>query len=316
MDQRAGGSSLYLIICPRCESLSSVEESVCPFCGADRHGAVLTKGAETAVRAVEAARGVTRHFQEPSEVARVRWSVRPRRREPRLPAPATATASTVVIEPQRASNSILATVAMGGVVISACFLIRAYFEQHPSTARAAGLPVAVAGSVGQQNPPKVDVAPQRIVEATHRGPANSSAETPSPLMAVAASSEVHDAPPVVVPERPVAAKHPASRAQHAVKAAPKTVSKTDSKAVSKVASKAKPAAACAHKAGRACTEPPQRRVASAEPKNRQASKSSSPAPVARTKTAPKEFQRVAAIPAPVKPAMTTDGSWKPGKTKN
>ncbi|MFM0523076.1 MULTISPECIES: hypothetical protein [Caballeronia] len=267
------------------------------------------------MRAVEAARGVTRHFQEPSEVARVRWSVRPRRREPRLPAPATA-AGTVVIEPQRASNSILATVAMGGVVISACFLIRAYFEQHPSTARAAGLPVAVAGSVGQQNPPKVDVAPQRIVEATHRGPANSSAETPSPLMAVAASSEVHDTPPVVVPERPVAAKHPASRAQHAVKAATKTVSKADSKAVSKVASKAKPTAACAHKAGRACTEPPQRRVASAEPKNRQAAKSPSPAPVARTKTAPKEFQKVAAIPAPVKPAMTTDGSWKPGKTKN
>ena len=309
MDQRAGCSSLYLVICPRCESLSSVEESVCPFCGADRHGAVLTKGAETSLRAVEAARGVTRHFQAQDEVARVRWTVRPRRREPRLPAPASASASAAaVMEPHRASNSILATVAMGGIVIGACFLIRAYFDQHSSMPRAGTLPVAVVGSVGQAAP-KADVPPQRIVEAPSRASTNPPVETASPLIAVAASSDDHTRE-AVVSERPVAAKPSATRVQHSSKASSKTVSK----AVSKVASK--PVAACAHKTGRACTEQPQRRVASAEPKHRQANKSPNPPPVARAKTGTKEFQKVAAIPSPVKPAMTADGSWKPGKAKN
>ncbi|WP_106856661.1 hypothetical protein [Caballeronia novacaledonica] len=231
----------------------------------------MKKDAETTSRAVEAARGW--------------WGRRPRLREPRLSAPASGGAA--VLESDRISNSILTTVAMGGVVLGACFLIRAYIEQHPSTPRAGALPVAVAGSVGEQA----------------RAATKSSVEKASPVMTVAASSENRDTRPVVVPERPVAAKPPATRAQDS------------SKATSKAASK--PAAACAHKTSRACAVQPQRRVAAAEPKRRQTSKSSKTPPVAQAKTtSTKDFQKVAAIPAPVKPAMTADGSWKPSRSKN
>ncbi|WP_250517611.1 hypothetical protein [Caballeronia sp. INDeC2] len=193
---------------------------------------------------------------------------------------------------------------MGAVVIGACFLIRAYFEQHPSTPRAGALPVAVAGSVALAAPKKVDVPPQRVVEAPPPPPppANPSVETASPIMAVAASSEDHDTRKVVAPERSVVKKRPAARAQHTSKAAIKPASKQ--------------AAACTHKTSRACNEPPQRRVTVAETKHRRSNKAPNPAPVARAKTGTREFQKVSAIPSPVKPAMTADGSWKPSKTKN
>ena len=44
MDQREALRSLYSVVCPHCESVSQADEPLCPYCGADRHGAVLTRG--------------------------------------------------------------------------------------------------------------------------------------------------------------------------------------------------------------------------------------------------------------------------------
>lgn len=44
MDQREALRSLYSVVCPHCESVSQADEPLCPYCGADRHGAVLARG--------------------------------------------------------------------------------------------------------------------------------------------------------------------------------------------------------------------------------------------------------------------------------
>ncbi|SPB18011.1 hypothetical protein NOV72_05210 [Caballeronia novacaledonica] len=44
MDQREELRSLYSVVCPRCETVSQADDLSCPYCGADRHGAVLTRG--------------------------------------------------------------------------------------------------------------------------------------------------------------------------------------------------------------------------------------------------------------------------------
>lgn len=44
MDQREELRSLYSVVCPRCETVSQADDLLCPYCGADRHGAVLTRG--------------------------------------------------------------------------------------------------------------------------------------------------------------------------------------------------------------------------------------------------------------------------------
>lgn len=297
MDQRGGGSPLYSVICPRCETLSSVDEPACPFCGADRHGAVLTKGAETAVRAVEAARGVTRHFRDFGALRRVERIKRPRDYEARLPAPEAGGAA--VLDTQRVSNSVLATVVMGAVVIGACFLIRAYFEQHTSTLRASALPVAVAGAV-RTAPPKIEAPADKLVESR---PAAVVTQTPavaaSPLIAVAASSKDSVSEKVIPAHSAEKKKAPVARAQRTQKVA------------------ARPAAVCSHKSDRSCAKSTQRvAAAKAEPKQKQASKPPRHAEVARAKPATKEIQKVAAIPAPTKPAMVYDGTWKPSTKKN
>ncbi len=309
MEQRGDGS-LYFVICPRCETLSSVEESVCPFCGADRHGAVLTRGAETALRAVEAARGVTRQFAPQGEVARVRWPARSRTYEARLPAPARASIANgaAVLATGRPSHSILATVVMAAVVLGACFLARAYFEQHGSTPRAGTLPVAVAGTV---RPIETKAAPiaainidsaDRIVDGPLRSAARPSAEAASPLIPVTASSK-DSTRQSVIPERSIAKKPSTHGAKQSVKT-------SKAKPVSKSAS------ACSRKSERACAEAAKGRVSRTEPKQRQTRAAPPAGPVARAKTDTKEFQKVAAIAPAVKPAMTADDSWRPSKKKN
>ncbi|WP_143749309.1 hypothetical protein [Caballeronia arvi] len=248
------------------------------------------------MRAVVAARGVTRRFQEYGEADRVEKRLgRIEGREPRLPAPAAAHA---LEQPQRKSNSMLATVAMAGVVLGACVLARAYFENHGATARAASVPVAVAGPV-REAAPKIDVA-ARTVESRAPDAARPSVYTASPLIPVVASSK-ESTPQAVVPERPVVKKNAAPRTQ----------------ASHKVASKAgasKPAATCSQKSDRACAKATQRQASKTEPKQQKTSK---PQPhrqeVAKAKSGSKDFQKVAAVPAPVKPAMTADGSWKPSR---
>ncbi|WP_061177490.1 hypothetical protein [Caballeronia pedi] len=259
---------------------------------------MLTKGAETAVRAVEAARGVTRHFRDFGEKRRAERIRRPREYEARLPAPESGGAA--VLDTQRVSNSVLATVVMGAVVIGACFLVRAYFEQHTSTLRANALPVAVVGAV-RPAPPKVEAAADKLVESR---PVAVAAQAPvvsaSPLIAVAASSK-DSVTEKVVPARSVEKKKaPAVRAQRTQKVA------------------AKPAAVCSHKSDRTCAKNTQRvAAAKVEPKQKQASKQPlRRTEVARAKPATKEIQKVAAIPAPTKPAMVSDGSWKPSTKKN
>ncbi len=298
VDQQGVRSSPYSVICPRCETLSSVEESACPFCGADRHGAVLTRGAETAVRAVAAARGVTRHFPAYGEANRLEKALgRLEGREPRLPAPVTA---GVPEQPRRTSNSMLATVAMAGVVLGACVIARAYFENHGSTARAAAVPVAVAGPV-RAAAPNLDSA-DRIVESRAPDAARPAASTASPLIPVVASSK-DSAQQAVVHETPVVKKTAAPRAQVARKGASKPAS-------------VKVSAACSPKSDRACAKTAQRQASKSkvEVKQQKAGKPQQRRQeAAKGKPGTKEFQKVAAIPAPVKPAMTAEGSWKPSR---
>jgi hypothetical protein len=52
MDQREEWRSLYSVVCPRCESISEADDLSCPYCGADRHGAVLTRARADASLAV------------------------------------------------------------------------------------------------------------------------------------------------------------------------------------------------------------------------------------------------------------------------
>ncbi|KND55752.1 hypothetical protein BPUN_1917 [Candidatus Paraburkholderia kirkii] len=47
--------SLDSVICHRCNTLSRAEEDTCPFCGADRQGAIFTSAAEVAATAAAAA---------------------------------------------------------------------------------------------------------------------------------------------------------------------------------------------------------------------------------------------------------------------
>jgi hypothetical protein len=296
-DQRASNSSPYSVICPRCETLSSVEESACPFCGADRHGAVLTRGAETAVRAVEAARGVTRRFREYGEAGRAEKRLgRLEGNEPRLPAPA-----ATLDDRQRTSNSVLATVAMAGVVLGICVIARAYFENREPLTRAVAMPVAVAGAVREAPPPAIEAA-DRLVETRPADAARPAADKPSPVIPVVASSK-DSTRQAVVAERPVAKKGAAPRAQ------------TSHKAVAAKAPGSRTAASCNQKSDRACAKTAQRNASKAAPKQQKTA--SKPQPqrqeAARSKPGAKDFQKVAAIPAPVKPAMTADGSWKPGK---
>jgi hypothetical protein len=258
---------------------------------------VLTRGAESAVRAVVAARGVTRRFHAYGEADRVEKRLgHMEGREPRLPAPATGHA---LEQPQRTSNSMLATVAMAGVVLGACVLARAYFENHGSTARAAAVPVAVAGPVSEAAP-KIDVA-AKPVESRAPDAARPPADTKSPLIPVVVSSKESTPPQAVVHERPAEKKNVVPR----VKAAHKVASK---------ASAPKPATTCSQKSDRACVKSTQRQASKTEPKQQKTSK---PQPrrqeVAKAKSGTKDFQKVAAIPAPVKPAMTADGSWKPSR---
>lgn len=303
MDQRSGSLSLYSVICPRCETLSSVEESSCPYCGADRHGAVLTSGAITAVQAVEASRGARRHLLELTDVNRVECFPNRAGYEARLPGPAVDRVS--VLEAPRRSNSMLATVAMAGVVIGACVLVRGYFEHQPSTPRAGAVPVAVAGTV-RQVAPKIDVA-DRVVEARSPDAPTSPVHTASPLIPVVASSKDSTHQPVAS-QRPIETKPPAARTVRPQKTASKA------------------AAACPQKSDRACAGTTQRQASKAqqkrvepkraEPKQRQASKAPAHPEAAQAKSGTKDFQKVTAIPAPVKPAMTADDSWKPSKKNN
>lgn len=48
MDQHDELRSLYAVICPRCQSISPADDIACPYCGADRHGAMLTRADESA----------------------------------------------------------------------------------------------------------------------------------------------------------------------------------------------------------------------------------------------------------------------------
>ncbi|SAK83106.1 hypothetical protein AWB76_05705 [Caballeronia temeraria] len=312
MEQRGDGSSLYFVICPRCETLSAVEESVCPFCGADRHGAVLTRGAGTALRAVEAARGVTRHFQTREEPPRLRWFSRPSIYEPRLPA--AVSSNTAVLETERSSHSILATVAMGTVVLIACFLARAYVEQRGSTPRAASLPVAVAGAVAGTVGTAAAKAPATVVnlDSADRIAEGSShsVQRPSPVIPVAASS-TDSTRQNVVAERSVEKKEPTPSTKRTLKTASKRISKDVSKTASKNVSKptSKSATACSHKSDRKCVEATKGHPSKKAP-NQQQTRTE---PASRTKSGTKDFQKIAAIAPPVKPAMTADGSWRPSK---
>ncbi|WP_157694790.1 hypothetical protein [Caballeronia fortuita] len=282
---------------------------------------MLTKGAETALRAVEAARGVTRHFQEPREVARVRWFVRPRAYGPRLPAPVSASNGAAVLGAERSSSSILATIAMAIVVLGLCFIARAYFEQRASTARASAMPVAAAGVV-RPAAPKADIAmpnldsADRLADGAARDASRPPVEAASALIAVTASSKdsVHQG---VVAERSVDKKLAAPVAKRVTK----TASKSPSKAATKTAAKTskvtqKTAAVCARKSDRGCAERTQRHASKPESKQRQTRAAPRAAPAVRAKSDEKEFQKVAAIPQPVRPAMTADDSWRPGKSRN
>ena len=300
VDSRRQSSSPYSVICPRCETVSSVEEAACPYCGADRHGAVMTRGADTAVRAVAAARGVTRQFHESAEPRRVRWLPRVGRAEPQLPAHAAANGAAVALDgPHRVSNSVWATTVMAGVVLCACFLARTYFEQHPATPRAQAVPVAAAGTIGQPAA-KIEVA-ERIVESRPADVAQPPVNAPSPVIPVVASSN-DSTPQVVIAESPTVKKNAASGAR------------TSHRAVAKAAAASKTASASKPNVSKTAARSTQHLASKTERKQEaQTRKPPQHTELARTKPAAKEFQKVKAVSAPVKPAMTADGSWKPSR---
>ncbi len=60
MNQREEWRSLYCVVCPRCESVSPADDLSCPYCGADRHGAVLTRTRASLFEFDEAARAMVR----------------------------------------------------------------------------------------------------------------------------------------------------------------------------------------------------------------------------------------------------------------
>lgn len=60
MNQREELRSLYCVVCPRCESVSPADNLSCPYCGADRHGAVLTRTQASLFGMDESARAMVR----------------------------------------------------------------------------------------------------------------------------------------------------------------------------------------------------------------------------------------------------------------
>jgi hypothetical protein len=46
----------YAVLCPRCETISNAADQFCPYCGADRHGAVITRTNLSLLEAGEAGR--------------------------------------------------------------------------------------------------------------------------------------------------------------------------------------------------------------------------------------------------------------------
>ncbi|VXC67939.1 conserved hypothetical protein [Burkholderia sp. 8Y] len=60
MDQREELRSLYCVVCPRCESVSQADDISCPYCGADRQGAVLTRTQASLFGIDEATRAMVR----------------------------------------------------------------------------------------------------------------------------------------------------------------------------------------------------------------------------------------------------------------
>lgn len=63
MDQQEELRSLYSVICPRCQSVSQAGDIACPYCGADRHGAVLTRADEPLVSPERIAKAVMPSFE-------------------------------------------------------------------------------------------------------------------------------------------------------------------------------------------------------------------------------------------------------------
>jgi hypothetical protein len=317
VNQRGTSLSLYSVICPRCETVSPMDQPACPYCGADRHGAVMTKGAETAVRAVEAARAVLRHAYERGEIARAE-PIRAYETDARLPVLARPLGLAMIVPEPPAPERRLHPAAIAGVLAGMALAVFAWIRSDLDRAapRARLAAVSAAGEIGkvaEKAPPTRYFAmtlPTGAMTCCGVAPiapfsgASSAKESPSPVKSV----DLAEKPPAVkVDEVRRSISKPNSRIKH-----------KDARIVVKTVSKRQKVAACSAKGTKVCAEhAPRHASAEKAPAKRQTVRSAQRnTPAARAKPDPSTFQRVIAPPKPVKPAMTSDDSWKPSRKVN
>jgi hypothetical protein len=354
MDQRGTSLSLYSVICPRCETVSPMDQPACPYCGADRHGAVLTKGAGTAVRAVEAARAVLHHAYERGELTPVE-PLRPMQHDAHLPVPARALGLATIVPPRpapvRKVHPALIAGVIAGVALGVVSWIRADLDR--ATPRSRLETVSAAGEVHKAQPTALVAAKAPEPAAQNRFFVTALPTTASLFNGATPISSWSSlslpfaccaAPVAFAPDtRNVSASRPSPPATNAatqenagtIKPAPEarkpSVARRESSAVhARVRQKNKAVVAqsssnrqkvhegaCTSKNARRCADPAPRRASKEkekEPNKRQAArvaKRDAPA-----KSDANAFQQVNAPPAPIKPAMTSDDSWKPSKKTN
>jgi hypothetical protein len=290
MDQRGTSLSLYSVICPRCETVSPMDQPACPYCGADRHGAVLTKGAATAVRAVEAARAVLHHAYERGELTPIE-PIRPMQRDALLP----VTARPLGLPASgRRIHPVLIAGVIAGVALGVVSWIRADLERASPRARLQT--VSAAGEIHKAQPAAL-VAPNTPEPAAQtRVFATLPPMTASPSLSCCANPPENVAAPEKAAKPAPEARKRSSNVHARVKQKGKTVVAQSSSNRQKVRETA-------------CTSKNARHCASKE-------KTLSKRQANRTANDANAFQQVNAPPAPIKPAMTSDGSWKPSKKTN
>jgi hypothetical protein len=337
MDQREELWSAYFVVCPRCESVSQADDVSCPYCGADRHGAVLTRGhasLEVDGSAAALVRAAASRFPDkPIDTA-----------SPALPAsPAT---------PMLSRNRLYAALAVG-----LCVVLGAYGWLRTSSSENAGVVNAelasAAGSVRKLAAPVVATAHPRAPKTTgnveHDGtiplaqdqfvalvnPISRAAFSTGgpahgqPCSVTSGSASVFDtrwcdtsSPSSSSTQAAPLAEKPASLAAPVIVQTPDRVARDDV-SVARRTEPVRPSAKAAHppskvqartnkKEARAKPEPKSsRRTTTAEKKQSRNRAPQRAAASTQKKAEAPHPDRTGTIAAPIKPAMTASGSWTP-----
>ncbi|KIG10760.1 hypothetical protein AWB72_03562 [Caballeronia concitans] len=170
MDQHDELRSLYSVICPRCQSISPADDIACPYCGADRHGATLTRADESAA--------VLRESSSSGHGAQME-GYEPDRRAPTMEASSPSFLALARVLSPRPNRAIL-------LAVSVCFVAGAYALMHATLnngARSQHTGVSAVGTVGLAAPiSPADRTNERPATKTKEG-SESSRFAPNRLLA-------------------------------------------------------------------------------------------------------------------------------------